>query len=489
MSQTDIPSLRFAELLASLSLAIDLGLGQPMENLLRTCLLAVSLGKKWCVSEQDLVDIYYLALIQHLESTAYTNETAPLFGDDIVVNSWPRITDQERPTEFVRVPLQHVSQKVVQRLAEWIGRGSCVPKALGQIYERWDGRGSPNNLKGTAILLPVRVVRIAQDAQIYHRLEGTEMASAVLRQLAGDIYDPDIVECFCQHANRLFEETRGASPWEAVLAAEPGSSRCIPQSSLDDVLRIVADLVDLKSSYIAGHSARVAELAAEAAKCCGLPETDVVAIRWAGFLHDLGRMGISNAIWYKSGSLSEVERELVHLYPYYTERVLSRLKGLGQARDIAARLHERLDGSGYHRGLPANKLPMTVRILAVADIYRSLTEPRPHREAQSAEAAAEELRSQVRAGLLDDEAVRAVLMAAGHRLRSRRHESVAGLSDREIEVLRLVAHGYSNGQMARLLRISKSTIHHHIQHIYTKLGVSTRAAATLFAMQHNLLGD
>ena len=489
MSQMDIPGLRFAELLASLSLAIDLELGQPMENLLRTCLLAVGLGKKWRVSEQDLVDIYYLALIQHLDSTACTNETTTLFGDDMVTDSWPRITDQERPTEFVSVPLQHVSQKVVQRLAEWVGRGSCLLKALGQICERWDGKGSPNNLKGTAILLPVRVVRIAQDAQIYQRLEGTEMASAVLRQLAGDIYDPDIVECFCQHADRLFAETRGASLWEAVLAAEPGSRRCIPQSCLDDVLRTVADLVDLKSSYVAGHSARVAELAAEAAKCCGLSETDVIAVRRAGFLHDLGRMGVSNAIWYKSGSLSEVEWELVYLYPYYTERVLSRLKGLEQARVIAARLHERLDGSGYHRGLPANKLPMTVRILAAADIYCSLTEPRPHREAQSADAAAEELRRQVRAGLLDNEAVRSVLMAAGHRLRSRRHESVAGLSEREIEVLRLVARGYSNGQMARLLRISKSTIHHHIQHIYTKLGVSTRTAATLFAMQHNLLGD
>jgi DNA-binding NarL/FixJ family response regulator len=134
-------------------------------------------------------------------------------------------------------------------------------------------------------------------------------------------------------------------------------------------------------------------------------------------------------------------------------------------------------------------LPMTVRILAVADIYHALTEPRPHRAAQPAGTAADELRRQVRSGLLDDDAVRAVLTVAGHRQRATRRVWVAGLSDREIEVLRLVARGHSNRQMASLLGISERTIHHHIEHIYDKIDVSTRAGATLFAMQHNLLTD
>jgi HD-GYP domain-containing protein (c-di-GMP phosphodiesterase class II) len=490
MSQTDIPSLRFAELLASLSLAIDLGLGQPMENLLRTCLLAIGLGKKLRVSEQDLVDIYYLALIRQLGCTTYADEAVTGFEGDIAVNSWALTTNQEHPTEFVHAPLQHVAQKMMsQCLDGQSGLGSRIQKALWQIHERWDGEGSPNKLKGEAILLPLRVVRIAQDAEICNRLDGTETTRALLRQRAGVIYDPQIVECFCQYADHLFEEARGSSLWEAVLAAEPGESRYISQTSLDDVLRAVADFVDLKLRSPTGHSRKVAELAADAAKRCDLPETDVIAIRQAGFLHDLGRIGISNTIWHKPGPLSEVEWELVRLHPYYTERVLARLKGLGQVRIIAAQLHERLDGSGYYRGLPASKLPMSVRILAAADVYHALTERREHRPAKLPKVAAEELRRQVREGLLDDTAVHAVLMAAGHRLRSRRHERVAGLSDREIEVLRLVAHGHSNRQMARLLCVSKSTIHHHIQHIYTKLGVSTRTAVTVFAMQHSLLDD
>jgi HD-GYP domain-containing protein (c-di-GMP phosphodiesterase class II) len=519
MNQTPVAALRLAELIAALSLALDLGLGQPMEHGLRTCLLAVRLGTILGVSAENLADIYYLALIQHLGCTAYADETAAIFGDDLAANAWLLRTDQGHPTELVRALLQHVGAgesalrrtrrilnalitlprkaaevaighcEVGQRLAERIGVGARVQAALGQIYERWDGQGMPHHLKGEAILLPLRVVRIAQDAEICHRLDGTERTLRVLRQRAAGIYDPMLVERFCQYADQLFEALDGVSLWEAVLAAEPGGRSYIPEARLDDVLRAVANFVDLKSPYTVGHSSGVATLAAAAARHCGLPEADVIIIRRAGWLHDLGRIGVANTIWDKPGPLSDAEWERVRLHPYYTERVLSRLKGLGPVGAIAPQHHERLDGSGYHRGLPASMLPMTVRILAVADIYHALTEPRPHRAAQPAGTAADELRRQVRSGLLDDDAVRAVLTVAGHRQRATRRVWVAGLSDREIEVLRLVARGHSNRQMASLLGISERTIHHHIEHIYDKIDVSTRAGATLFAMQHNLLTD
>jgi len=515
--QTGSSGLRLAELLASLSLAIDLGLGQPMENFLRTCLLAVRLGKVLGVGEQDLVDIYYLGLIQHLGCTAYADETAAIFGDDLDAYAWLITTDQGNPTEMLSAMFQHIGKgesvlrralrishallngsknveeifsgrcEVAQNLADRLGLGTRMRDALGQIYERWDGKGLPQKLKGEAILLPVRVVRIAQDAEIFFRTRGKDSALSILRQRAGGMYDPMIIDCCCQQADHVFQDPGESSVWVAVLAAEPGLHSCISETRLDEVLRAVADFVDLKSTYTLGHSSGVADLAAEAAQRCGLPEVDVMTIRRAGLLHDLGRIGVPNTIWDKPGPLSETEWERVRLHPYYTERVLTRLKALGSVCTIAAQHHERLDGSGYHRGIPASLLPMAVRILAAADVYHALTELRPHRAAYSAEGAADELRRQVRAGLLDDEAVRAVLVAAGHRLRSTRRTWVAELSDREIEVLRLVARGYSNNQMATVLSLSTSTVHHHIQHIYNKLGVSTRAAAALFAMQHNLL--
>jgi HD-GYP domain-containing protein (c-di-GMP phosphodiesterase class II) len=285
--------------------------------------------------------------------------------------------------------------EVGQRLAERIGLGERIQVALGQIYERWDGKGFPSKLKGEALLLPLRVVRIAQDAEIFRRLEGVERARSVLRQRAGSMYDPAIVDAFCMQADQLLEMPDGISTWDAVLAAEPGEHAGIPALELDEVLRAIADFVDLKSPYTLGHSSGVAALAAAAAQHCDLPEADLVAVQRAGWLHDLGRIGVANTIWDKPGPLSDAEWERVRLHPYYTERMLARLSGLGQVGALAAQHHERLNGSGYHRGLPASMLPMTARLLAAADIYHALTEPRPHRAAQLAERAADELRRQV----------------------------------------------------------------------------------------------
>jgi HD-GYP domain-containing protein (c-di-GMP phosphodiesterase class II) len=206
-------------------------------------------------------------------------------------------------------------------------------------------------------------------------------------------------------------------------------------------------------------------------------------------LHDVGRTAISGGIWAKPGPLTEREWERVRMHSYYTERVLARPATLARLGTIAALHHERLDGSGYHRGSRADLLSPAARILAAADVYHAMTETRPHRPALSPENAAEELQREVRAGRLDSEAARAVLAAAGHRVHKVRHESVAGLSEREVEVLRLIARGHSMKEVAQLLIISQKTVDHHIQHIYTKIGVSTRAAATLFAMQHDLLTD
>jgi DNA-binding CsgD family transcriptional regulator len=234
---------------------------------------------------------------------------------------------------------------------------------------------------------------------------------------------------------------------------------------------------------------RARMLAAAAARRGRLPEADVVTLYRAGMLHDLGRVGVSAGIWDKPGPLTDDEWERVRLHPYLTERVLGRSAAFAPLAMLAALHHERLDGSGYHRGLSASMLPPGARILATADAYQAMNEPRPHRPALPPEKAVQELRCEVHAGRLDGEAVNAVLAAAGHRVRRVRRDWPAGLSNREVEVLRLVARGLSNREMARQLVISEGTVHHHVQHIYRKIGVSTRAAATLFAMQHNLLDD
>jgi len=306
------------------------------------------------------------------------------------------------------------------------------------------------------------------------------------RQRAGGAFDPTLVERFCQLAPRLCTSLDVESVWNAVLDAEPGSRPRLSAQSLEDGTRALADFVDLKSPYLSGHSSGVAALAAAATQRCGLPPSDVTCARQAGYPHDIGRVAISAAIWGKPGVLTDGEWERVRLHPYYTERIFARS---GPLAPLGALHHERLDGSGYHRSLPAPLLSPLARILSAADVYHAMTEPRPHRAALPPEAAADALRQEVRQGRLDGEAVQAVLTVAGHRVSATRRAWVAGLSDREVEVLRLVARGLSNQQIATRLSISKQTAGHHIRHIYDKIDVSTRAAATLFAMQHNLVHE
>ena len=207
----------------------------------------------------------------------------------------------------------------------------------------------------------------------------------------------------------------------------------------------------------------------------------------AGLIHDLGRLGVSNAIWDKPGLITEAESERVRLHPYLTDRMLARVSALGRSRQIAARHHERLDGSGYPRGLTAASLTPADRLLAAADVYHAMTEPRPHRAPLDPDRASRELRAEAIAGRLDGEAVAAVLAAAGHRAPARRAWP-GGLTAREVDVLALLARGNSNKQIAQQLVVSPKTAANHVEHIYAKLSVSSRAAATLYATQHGLIG-
>jgi HD-GYP domain-containing protein (c-di-GMP phosphodiesterase class II) len=274
--------------------------------------------------------------------------------------------------------------------------------------------------------------------------------------------------------------------WTAMLAAERGACRWLSEAEIDPAVRALADFGDLKSKHSVGHSPGVAALAVDAASRLRLTRSEIVALQRAAWLHDLGRAGVSAEIWTKAGALTDGEWEQVRLHPYLTERNLARLR-LPGVSSLAALHHERLDGSGYHRGSVASQLSPAARVLATADVYHALTEARPHRPAYSADVAAEMLRRDVQAGRLDGDVVRAVLEAAGHTGARTRRAWPAGLSQREVEVLRLAARGLSRREMSAQLQISESTAAHHLEHIYNKLGVSTRAAATLFAAQHDLL--
>ena len=511
--------LRLAELVAALSLATDLGTGQPMEHALRVCLLAVSLGDELGVDEAERRDVYYIALLRAIGCVSDAHRVAARFGDEILANAQISLLDTAQPADALGLILRDVGAgqpalrrarmilaalaagpnernqvitahcEVAEHLAQHLGMWPEVALGITQVYERWDGKGSPGRLRGEAIVRPARIVILARDAELFFRLGGIEGATHVIRQRSGTLYDPVLAERLCQRAPDLFAVLDTDAVWDAALDVEPGPHLVLAPARRETALRAIADFVDLKSPYTAGHSSGVALLAAAAAEHLGLGETDVAAVRQAGYLHDLGRVGISSAIWDKPGPLNESERERVRLHPYYTDRVLARSEALARLAAIAALHHERLDGSGYYRGIPAAMLSMPARLLAAADAYHAMTERRPYRPAHTPAAAAAHLRAEAHAGRLDAGAVSAVLAAAGHPVRTARRAWPADLSDREVEVLRLLARVFSNREMASHLCIAEKTVGHHVQHIYNKITVSTRAAATLFALQHGLLDD
>jgi HD-GYP domain-containing protein (c-di-GMP phosphodiesterase class II) len=201
-------------------------------------------------------------------------------------------------------------------------------------------------------------------------------------------------------------------------------------------------------------------------------------------MHDIGRAAVSSSVWDKAGPLTTTEWEQVRLHPYHTERILTRSTILAPLAQVAGMHHERLDGSGYHRGAAASAQSRLARMLAVADVYQALVEERAHRHSLTPDAAARVLDAQPG---LDRDAVAAVLEAAGQRRKQVRTNWPAGLSNREVEILRLLARGQSMRQISEALFISQSTVHTHAAHIYEKIGVSTRAGAALFAMENGLL--
>ncbi len=508
----DRTHVRLAELVAALSLGVDLGFGQPMEHVLRQCLIALRISERVGIDEQGRAGVYYTALLINVGCHTDAHEQAKWFGDDIALKAGkyePRnlrsaaavlrmLGSGRSPLHRFRVGLEFAVSghreldgmiahhaEMARQLGEQLGLGPDVLAALGAAYEQWDGRGWPGELRGEQVPLPSRIAQLAEFVEVTNRVRGPEAVRTLARRQGGRQFDPMLTEVLEREGPEILADLDGIATWDAVIGAEPALAPVLSGEAFDRALAAIADFVDLKSPYTLGHAQAVAGLCATAAPELGL---DPQALRRAGLAHDLGRLGISNSIWDKPGPLGAGEWERVRMHPYLTERMLNQSPALQPLGAIAVQHRERLDGSGYPRGIAGAAIPRAARLLGAADAYQAMREPRPQRAAREAGDAEAQLREEVRAGRMDAEAVEAVLLAAGHRVR-RRREGPAGLTRREIEVLRLLARGLPNRRIADELVISPKTVSNHVEHIYAKIGVSTRAGAGLFAMRHGLLPE
>jgi HD-GYP domain-containing protein (c-di-GMP phosphodiesterase class II)/DNA-binding CsgD family transcriptional regulator len=513
--EVDRTHARLAELVAALSLGIDLGFGQPMEHVLRQCLIALRLGEALGLDESERADVYYTALLINVGCHSDAHEQAKWFGDDIAVKAIKYDYEQRSlrmaasslrflgaghpPLHRFRLGLEFVvsGHREVDRmiehhaaLARALGEQLAMPPevldSLGAAYERWDGRGWPGKLEGDAVPLPARVAQVAEYVEVAQRVGGVQGVKELARERRGEQFDPQLSDLLEAEAEVLLSGLDEVGTWDAVIAAEPALAIVVSGERFDDALLAIANFVDLKSPYFLGHARMVAELAGDAGARLGMAEIEVRTLRRAGLVHGLGRLGISNAILDKPGPLGAGEWERMRLQPHLTERMLRQSEDLAPVAAIAVQHRERLDGSGYPHGVSGAAISRAARILAAAEAYQAMCEPRPHRPARPPAAAAIELRAEVKAGRLDAEAAEAVLAAGGHRI-PRRREGPAGLTAREVEVLKLVARGMSNKRIGEELVISAKTVGNHVEHIYAKIGASNRAGASLFAMQHGLL--
>jgi HD-GYP domain-containing protein (c-di-GMP phosphodiesterase class II) len=381
---------------------------------------------------------------------------------------------------------QHIAAfcEVARMLTDRLGVDPSVGALFQYVAERWDGKGEPGRARGDEIPLAMRIVHVARDFAFQRMLGSVDHAASVVRRRAGHAFDPDVVAALVDDAaGPLASDV--VSAWDETLASEPKPHRLVQGRSIDMALAAMGDFSDLVSPYFVGHSTGVAALATNAAQRCRFDAADLTAIRRAALIQDLGRVAVPARIWQEPGPLRPDDWEKVRLHPYHTERVLHRSPFLAQLAVVAAAHHERCDGSGYHRGTAAAGLTLPARLLAAADAYQTRIEPRPHREPLTPERAAETLTTDAHEGRLDAIAVRAVLESAGQP--SPRIKRPVGLTQREAEVIGLLARGLQTKQIARALEISVKTADNHIQNAYGKIGVSTRAAAALFAMQHGLV--
>ncbi|WP_246677208.1 MULTISPECIES: HD domain-containing phosphohydrolase [unclassified Mesorhizobium] len=501
--------------------ASDLATGHSRDFALKSCVLAMRIADLAGVSEQDRRNAYHQSMLRYVGCNADTDLLAATFGDEIALRQDLVALDMGNRAELGRVFVQAFKRfyyylepdaqaraieaamaqalavarpvltahcEVAQRIGERLGLSEDIRRNLGQIYERWDGKGLPRGLSGEDVLPAVRLITLAQDVIALSDAVGIDAMAETVASRGDGPYEAGLGRLVSANATALMKDIGATVDRETILALEPDPPVTLDEAACDEAFLAIADMIDMRMPFTQGHSRMVSELAAGAGQRIGLPTADVRALRWSGCIHDIGELVVPVPTWMRNGPLSVRERDAAQLHAYYGERALASFGHGGDAMGaLVLRHHERLDGSGYHRKVSGSDLSPAARILAAAEAFQTSREERPHRKALSSEAAATQLRAAVRDGCICPDAAEAVLSFAGQQSRRALPQALAGMTRREIEVLRLIAAGLTAKETARKLDISPKTADHHIQSVYSKVGVTTRAGAALYAVEHGLV--
>ncbi len=496
------------ECLSAVTAVLDLANGLDSDKSVLTGLFALELAQEAGLTDDEQRDAFFVGLLRHLGCTAFAAVEAEVAEDDL---AWRaalarRLDPNVRGVAaalFRSAPSVLSAAKSAGRLALASGRmkaewtrelcgaarvlsqqlrfGPAVVDALEQAFERWDGEGAPLGLKGDALSRLGRVAQAANVAVVFYLEGGAPLARELLASRSGTVLDPKLARHADAVARRFEQVARSPERFarvEALVATAP------LEASLHDIAVAFGDITDLQSPFTRGHSRRVAALSEQAAVALGLSADERAELALAAQLHDIGQVALPAALWLRP-RWSDADRKKGTGHTHFTEQVLA-AGAWGEVGRIAAAHHERLDGRGTHKRLSAAGLPRTARVLAAADMACALLEDRPHRKAHAPAKAQALLAEAAKSGQLDGDCVAAVLEASGAR-RQLPTSPVADLTEREVDVLRELAHGKTNKEIATALGISARTVQHHTINLYAKLDVSTRAAAALLAARAGLV--
>jgi HD-GYP domain-containing protein (c-di-GMP phosphodiesterase class II)/DNA-binding CsgD family transcriptional regulator len=505
--------VRLAELLGSLSFAGDLGRGQPMGHVLRTTRIAMGLADRLRLSSEQLTGVYFTSLLVHAGCTAGAAECAAfLASDELSAQKDACLCDPNNMKQMMgwmgrNVALGRPLPERVLRMMRLMAQGqgcfydvqqgcsdvgssiatrfdlpATAQKGLYHICETWNGKG-PHKLKGEDIPLSGRIVNVAMIMEVFFSERGLGPARTAVKERSGKSFDPSVAAAateLCDHA-AFWDALSKVEDWSSILELEPGEARYVDEAGLDYFALALADIVDLKSPSMVAHSRHTAGLAEAIAGRLQLSSTEITLVRRAALAHDVGMVAVPSFLLDSRAQWSAADFERFRLHTYYTERILSHSEVLKPIGDVAAAHHENIDGSGYHRALRANQMSLAARIVATASAF--------------AEASSSQTDPEVALGLIKSRRVLDgdCLAALASRVAgtaapvSSRRSWPAGLTDREVEVAQLVASGLNLKAAAERLVISEHTARHHLEAIYGKSGVSSRAGLTLFAVENGLL--
>jgi HD-GYP domain-containing protein (c-di-GMP phosphodiesterase class II) len=414
MMSEAVATIRLSDVVSALSAALDLTEGQPMGHAVRSCILGMRIAEELRLPAQDCSDLYYALLLKDAGCSSNSARMHQILGsDDLQAKREVKFEDWTKPslsglryllrnvlpgTSLARRLVKAVALGLEQKrnnaevigarcergaeIARKIGLNQASAEAIRGLDEHWSGAGYPEHRKGQEIPILSRIMNVSQTLEVFARARGPAEGVRVIGERGGTWFDPEIVNIVrsLEHDQKLWEKVQSKDAREHVLQMEPGTEVRASAERIDSICRAFAEVIDAKSPYTFTHSMGVAEAAVDISEALGLAPQITTMVRRAALLHDVGKLSVSNSILEKPGKLTEAEWKAMKMHPVYTKQILEKISGFENLAFVAGAHHERLDGKGYPEGLTGEQLPITARIICVADVYQALCEKRPYRD-------------------------------------------------------------------------------------------------------------